>query len=116
MAKRKNKPSIPPHYVLPSDNEELLKFAHKFKVDMMEQVVSSIEFAVSNGLPCIEVFQFKDSDFIITIFEKDYLSNLDNIYGFYLKNESYEKCPRVVKLQQIIKDRVITPANEKTKS
>lgn len=106
-----------PHYVLPSDNSELEKHTRKFKIDMMEQVVSSIEFALQHQLPFVEVFEFQDSDFVITIPEKDFLTNLENIYGFYMKNESYEKCPRVVLLQQTLKTKVVSPTpNEKTKS
>jgi hypothetical protein len=106
-----------PHYVLPSDNSELEKFARKFKIDMMEQVVSSIEFALQHNLPFVEVFEFKDSDFVITIPEKDFLANLENIYGFYVKNESYEKCPRVVTLQETVKVKVVSPtSNEKITS
>ena len=118
MAK-KNIKSLSPHYVLPADNNELEIFARKFKPSLMDQVVKSIEFAVNNDLPSVEVFQFKDSDFVITIMQKDFLNNLDNVYSFYIKNESYEKCPRVVTLQQTLKKLPVLISsndNEKTKS
>jgi len=82
----------PPLYILPSDNKDLQAFSQKFKVDMMEQVVGMIEFAVENDLPLVEVFQFKNSDFVITLAEKDYLPNIENIYSYYMKNENYEHC------------------------
>jgi hypothetical protein len=104
------------HYVLPSDNESLQITCRKFKIDMMEQVVNTISFAVKNELPMVEVFQFKDSDFFINIAAKDYLTNLENIYSYYLANEEYEKCARVVVLQKTIKENVaFTTNNEKTK-
>jgi len=116
MAKKSTQKS-PPHYILPTDNDELQTFSRKFKIDMMEQAVASIEFAFNNKLPLVEVFQFKDSDFVITISEKDYLPNLENIYSFYVKNESYEKCSRVVTLQKTLKEKsVLISSNEKTKS
>lgn len=111
MAKKKNTTIDPVNYVLPSDNQELENFAEKFKVEMMEQVVNSIEYAIKHRLNVVEVFQFKNSDFVITLAEKDYLTNLNNIFNYYLQNEVYEYCPRVAKLQQTIQS---TP-NEKTK-
>ena len=95
--------SLPTLYVIPSDNRELQFFAKKFKFDMMEQVVNMIAFAIEHDLPIIEVFQFKNSDFVITLSEKDYLNNLDNIYSKYLEKEAYEYCPRIVRLQKILK-------------
>lgn len=113
MAAKKNTTNpTPTVYVLPSDNKELQSFSQKFKVDMMEQVVGAIEFAVNNDLPLIEVFQFKNSDFVITLAEKDYLTNLENIYSFYMKNESYEYCTRVVKLRDKLKEKSVKTTDE----
>ena len=98
-------------YVLPSDNKELQSFIDKYKVDMTEQVVSSIEFAIRHKLPIIEIFQFKGSKFVVTVDPKEFDTNLENIYNYYLDSERYELCPRVVKLRDKLKNRL----NEKTK-
>ena len=98
-------------YVLPSNNKELQAFIEKYKVDMTEQVVSSIEFAIKRKLPIIEIFQFKDSKFVVTVSPKEFDANLENIYNFYLETEQYELCSRVVKLRDKLKKRL----NEKTK-
>ena len=108
MATKKNTNSLPTLYVLPSENKDLQSFSQKYKVDMMEQVVGIIEFAIEHRLPMIEVFQFKNSDFVITLSEKDYLTNLNNIYSYYMKEEEYEYCPRVVRLQKTLQS---TPKN-----
>ena len=108
MAKKKKNITLTSNYVLPSDNTELQTFSRKFKVDMMEQVVNSIEYAVTNHLPFVEVFQFKNYDFVITLAQKDYLANLDNIFEYYMKNEVYEHCSRVAKLQKSLKQSVNT--------
>jgi len=107
MVTKKDTNSSPPLYVLPSDNKELLIFSQKFKIDMMEQVAKTIEFAIEHNMPLIEVFQFKNSDFVITLSEKDYLNNIDNIYSYYMKNEVYEKCQRVVRLQNVLKQKFV---------
>ena len=103
---KENPPTEEILYILPSDNKEMVEFIHRFKIDMMENVVSNIERAVNNNLPIIEVFQFKNSDFVITLLEKDYLANLDNIYNYYMEKEVYEYCPRLVRLQKTITGKV----------
>lgn len=100
-------------YILPSNNDELKSFIQKYKVDMTEQVVASIELAIENRLPIIEVFQFKNSDFVVTVSEREFESNLDNIYKFYIEGEHYELCSRVVKLRDLIKN---NKRNEKEKT
>lgn len=109
MAAKKNTLTPPPLYVLPSENEELLFFSKKFKIDMMENVVLKIEFAVEHRLPFVEVFQFKNSDFVITLQKTDYLNNLANIYKYFIEKEVYEYCSRIIQLQKIIKS-TITPS------
>ena len=102
-------------YILPSKDDELRSFSQHYKVDMMEQVVNSIEVAVSNKFPAIEIFQFKNSDFVITLLAKDFLSNLDNIYDYYMSHEVYEFCPRVIQLQKTLKETSINNTDEKQK-
>ena len=90
-------------YILPSPNDEMRKFITKFKVDMMEHVVSSIKFAVDNKFPIVEVFQFKNSPFVVTINEREFMPNLSHIRQYYMEHEMYELCPRVEKLCEILK-------------
>lgn len=91
-------------YVLPANNKELQSFVDKYKVDMTEQVVSSIEFAMKHKLPLIEVFQFKDSKFVVTVTPTEFDINLEAIYKFYLETEQYELCKRVAKLRNQLKE------------
>lgn len=98
-------------YILPSPNEEMRTFVGKFKIDMMEHVVSSIKFAVENKLPIVEVFQFKNSPFVVTITEKEFDTNLSHISQFYKENQIYELCPRVEQLREILKGK---PNEKKT--
>ena len=89
-------------YILPSPNEEMRDFVNKFKVDMMEHVVSSIQFALDNKLPIVEVFQFKNSPFVVTINEGEFETNLSHIDQYCKDNEIYELCAKVEKLQKIL--------------
>lgn len=103
-------------YILPSPSEEMRSFISKFKIDMMEHVVSSIKFAVEHKLQIVEVFQFKNSPFVVTITEKEFEPNLEHINKFYHENEMYELCLKVEKLQQILKDKNDEKENPKTDS
>ncbi len=106
MARKKNtkldvNESVP--MVLPSDNNIMEAYIKKNKIRLTEKALSSIEYAINNKLPFIEVFGFNNSNFIIAIAEKDFLQNVDHIYNFYLESEHYELCPRVVRLQTLLK-------------
>ncbi len=90
-------------YILPSDNDALITFVDTHKFDMMEHIISSIEFAIKNKLSLIEVFQFKNSKFVVTISDKEFESNLENVFDCYMEHEAYELCDRVVKLQKLLK-------------
>lgn len=113
MAKKENKSFE--KYVLPSEYSELESFSKKFKTDMMEHVVDSIETAMKEQLSFVEVFQFKNSDFVITLSDKDYLTNLENIYSYFLSNEHYEYCGKLVRLQKTLKEKSENNSDEKEK-
>ena len=102
-------------YILPSKYAELTSFSKKFKSEMMEHVLDSIECAISRDLPLVEIFQFKNSDFVITLSDQDYFTNLENLYSYFLENEGYENCNRLVRLQKTLKEKSETIPDEKTK-
>lgn len=82
---------------------------------MMEHVLDSIECAVIQKLPIVEVFQFKNSGFVITLSDEDYLTNLDNLYIYFLEHEKYENCERLIRLQKTIKEKSESKPDEKKK-
>ena len=91
-------------YVLPSSNSDMLRFIESYRVDMSEQVISSIAYALDNNLPMVEVFQFKNSEFVVTLSKAHFQEHLDHILDYYKGNEKYELCPRVMKLQSKLKE------------
>jgi len=104
MAKKKTEEiqeNVP--YILPSNNEELKEFVSRNKVDVMEQVVGSIEHALKHGMASVEVFQFKNTPFVVTVSEPEFGTNIDNIYKYYVQDEIYELCPRIIRLQELLK-------------
>ena len=53
----------------------------------------------------VEVFQFKNSSFVITIAEKEFISNLEHINKYYVENEIFELCPKVEELCHKLKSK-----------
>lgn len=102
-------------YVLPSKFNELEAYIQENKQVMTEQVICSIEYALDNNLNYIEVFCFKESDFVITIPFTEFYTNLENIFKYCIEHEKYELCSKIKTLKEKINfklDHVIT--NEKT--
>lgn len=106
MSKNKNKELLENKILtLPSNNIEMEKFIQENKTILTERALESIEYGITNNLPFVEVFNFKNTDFVITISSKDFLLNVDHIYKLYLESENYELCPRVVRLQSVLKNK-----------
>jgi hypothetical protein len=87
---------------LPSDYEEMEIFIKNNKVKLTEQIVLSVQYALSNGFSSVEVFNFEDSDFIVILDQSTFKDNIDNVFEYYIKTEQYEFCDRLVKLKKQI--------------
>ena len=86
-------------YLLPSDFNEMERFIEVNKTLMTEQVLSSIEYALDKKLTIIEVFSFKNSDFVVTLPFEQFKDNLLNVYNYYIQIEKYELCSRIKKIE-----------------
>ena len=104
--KSKTTKPILTQYSLPSDNDDLRRFIDSKKADMMEQAVSSIAYAIDNKLSFVEIFQFKNSDFVVMLSDNDFLPNLEHIYDYYIENEMYEFCGRVIGLKKRLSNKI----------
>ena len=87
---------------LPSDYKEMEVFIQNNKVKLTEQIVLSVQYALSNGFSSVEVFNFEASDFIVILDQSTFKENIDNIFEYYIKTEQYEFCDRLVKLKKQI--------------
>ena len=102
MPKKSDVSEIEP-YVLPSSNDSMKTFIGKFKTDMMVHIVDIIEFAINNDVPVIELFRFKDSDYVITISKREYEPNLKHINEYFKKINMIEMCSKIEKLYKLPK-------------
>ena len=100
-------------YMLPSDFGEMEYHIETHKVQMTEQVVSSIEYALNKNLSFVEVFSFKNSDFVITIPRESFMENLENVFKYYIDTENYELCARVKLVENKLKSILINKPHEK---
>jgi hypothetical protein len=87
-------------YLLPSKFNDMESHIVNNKVILMEQVVSGINHALSKKLKFVEIFKFSNSDFVITLGSDKFKENITNIFDYYIKNEKYELCERVKKLEK----------------
>jgi hypothetical protein len=84
---------------LPSNFEEMEQYIEENRFMLMNHVIDSIEYAHDNNIEYINVFDFKYSDFSITLSKETFIENIENIYDFYLENEKYELCTDIVNLK-----------------
>lgn len=84
---------------IPSDFSEMERYIEEHKIDLMEHILTSIEYAIKNKQDIIEIINFKKSDYVITLTQDLFLENVENIYDVYIHEEKYELCQRVVELQ-----------------
>ncbi len=88
--------------ILPSDYDEMEKYIIKNKTALTKKVVDSIEYALKNKLTDVEVFKFKNSDYIVLLNVLSFKENLDFIFNYYIETEQYEYCDNVRKVQKLL--------------
>jgi hypothetical protein len=87
---------------LPFEYDEMESFIQTYKDKLMEQIVLSVQYALDNDYPTVEVFSFKNSDFIVILTQSEFKDNIDNVFEYYVNTEQYEFCSRLVKLKKQI--------------
>jgi len=80
---------------LPSGNDEMEKYIDDHRKEINESMVDSIDYAIQKRLSAVEIFKFKNSNFIVVVNRKDFKENLENIFDFSLSNEHFEICGKV---------------------
>jgi hypothetical protein len=89
-------------FELPSDNDKLEDFIKKNKNKMVLHSIKMLEYAVRTNLEFVEIFRFKNSNFIVTISKEEYKENVEFIFEQLLKDENYEFCDFTIKLKDKI--------------
>lgn len=92
-------------FKLPSNFNLMEEFISKNKAFLTEKVLDSISYAIENDLQDVDVFTFdNDEEYYITLPVESFFNNLKMIYEFYIQDEKYELCQRLVDLQNKLKN------------
>ena len=101
--KKSNSKVIIKHEVveLPSNNKEMESYVLANRLEINEKIIDNIEYALKNKLSGVEMFCFKNSNFVVVLHRKDFRESLQNIYDFSMNKEKFEMCIRIKKLMDI---------------
>jgi hypothetical protein len=85
---------------LPCNNEDMESYIKEHRVEINRKIVNTINYALRNHLGAVEVFSFKNSNFVVVLNRKYFKESLENILEFSLGTEDFDTC---VKAKSIIK-------------
>ena len=91
-------------FTIPKENNELRSDITKRKKKYMMHLVNTFEnYIKENRFPSkLNVFKFKETNLEIIIKEKSYISNLENLLDYFVKEEEYEVCQKITNIIRII--------------
>ena len=61
---------------LPSNNTDMEKYVDENRMEINKAVVDNIDFALKKRLSVVEIFSFKNSNFVVSVNRKDFKENL----------------------------------------
>jgi hypothetical protein len=76
----------------------MTKFLWDNRTKINNQLVDNIDHAITRRLPTIEVFCFKNSNYVVLINRADFKENLQNVLDFSLTREEFELCGKASRL------------------
>lgn len=85
---------------LPSKNDEMEKYLDAHRKEINQRVLNNIEYAIKNRLATVEIFSFKNSNFVVVMNRKDFKENLQNIIEFSMKSQDFESCKKAQTVMQ----------------
>jgi len=100
---------------LPSSNSEMEKYLDIHRKEINSRVLYNIEYAIKTRMLAVEIFSFKNSNFVVMMNRKDFKENIQNIIEFSLKIQDYEVCNQAKKVMQILDRMSIYFKYKKTK-
>lgn len=83
---------------LPSNNKDMEEYVIAHRDQINNQIINSIDYAITNKMGVVEVFCFKDSNFIVVLHRKDFRESLENVFDFSLNKQQFELCTKTKKL------------------
>ena len=96
-SKSKNKYEV---IELPASNAEMEKYLEIHRKEINLRVVENIDYGIKMRLSAVEIFSFKNSNFVVLMNRKDFKENLQNIIDFSLKNQDFDVCKKAKMVMQ----------------
>lgn len=85
---------------LPASNAEMEKYLEVHRKEINRRVVENIDYGIKMRLNAVEIFSFKNSNFVVLMNRKDFKENLQNIIDFSLKNQDFDVCKKAKMVMQ----------------
>jgi len=98
-----NRPKkIPSVVELPTNPVDMEKYVKKNRISINDKLLDSIDYAIRKRFDGIEVFAFKNSNYVVLVNKKDFRDNLQNIFDYSLENEYFETCAKAKKVIELM--------------
>ena len=90
--------------IIPNNNnlleKELKNNPKKYIDNVFDCFISEIK---KDSIPDnIKLFKFEKTELQVIVKREHYMTNLENILDYYIKQEEYEKCDKLAKLKSIL--------------
>jgi hypothetical protein len=98
--KKSNKVPSPKYEVveLPCDNSDMEKYVLENRKEINKKIVNTIDYAIAKRLVGVELFCFKNSNFVVVLQRKYYKESLETIFEFSMDQQQFEICARIKKI------------------
>lgn len=83
---------------LPCNNSDMEKYVQENRKEINSNIVNTIEYAIANKLGGIELFSFKNSNFVVVLQRKDYKESLETILESSMNQQQFQICARIKKI------------------
>jgi hypothetical protein len=85
---------------LPSSNDEMEKYLETHRHEINSRILNNIEYGIKNRMPVVEIFSFKNSNFVVLMNQKDFRENIQNIIEFSKKHDDFKICRQAKQVMQ----------------
>jgi hypothetical protein len=98
--KKSDKVSGPKYEVveLPCDNSDMEKYVLENRKEINKKIVNTIDYAIAKRLGVVELFCFKNSNFIVVLQRKDFKESLETVFESSMNNQQFEVCAKIKKI------------------
>lgn len=83
---------------LPCDNSDMETYVKENRKEINSKIVNTIDYAISKKLGGIELFCFKNSNFVVVLQRKDFKEGLENVFESSMDNQQFEVCAKIKKI------------------